>query len=97
MKNLWADVGDGLEIFRATVADISRIGMCLSSLPTRFNGDAKQVKILVTGKDGRISMDVGLKWCADGGTKKSIGVEIQNAPWRWKEYVMDFEATHANL
>ncbi len=97
MNSLWADVVNGLESFRAVVADVSQTGVCFSSLPTRFDDDAKQVKILVAGKDGRFSLNVGLKWCAYSGTKKSVGVEIQNTPVRWKDYVMDLEAAHANL
>ncbi|MBU1568801.1 MAG: PilZ domain-containing protein [Proteobacteria bacterium] len=93
MKNLWVDVGDGVEVFRGIVSDVSRSGIGIAGLPERLNVETKKMKIIISGKTGLISMNVGSKWCADGGAKKSVGVEIDYAPGRWTEFVMGFEGT----
>jgi len=76
MKNLWVDVGDGVEVFRGIVSDVSLLGLGISGLPKRLNVETKTMKIIISGKEGNISMNVGSKWCADSGARKSVGVEI---------------------
>lgn len=91
MKNLWADLGDGSRVFRGLVSDISRSGLCISALPRLFSEKAGNLTIVVSGKDGRITMDLGLRWHAEGGKGTSLGCEIFRAPARWTEFVRDFE------
>jgi hypothetical protein len=89
--NLSVDVSDGVGFFPGVVADVSRIGIGMSDLPKRLDGDVKRMTIVVSVPGEHFKMNVRPRWSTKDGVRKSVGVEIMTAPYGWTEFVMNFE------
>ena len=90
--NLSVDVSDGVGFFPGVVSDVSRIGIGMSDLPKRLDGDVKRMTIVVSVPGEHFKMNVRPRWSTKDGVRKSVGVEIMSAPYGWTEFVMNFEA-----
>ncbi len=91
IRNLSVDIHDGNEFFQGTVSDISRHGMCMTELPERFDADTEVMTVVIAGKEDYFRMFVRPKWCRQQEENKTVGTEIINISWSWKEFVMKRE------
>jgi len=88
---LSVDVSDGVGFFPGVVSDVSRVGIGISDLPKRLDGDVKKMTIVVSVPGEHFKMNVRPRWSTKNGVRKSVGVEIMSAPCGWTEFVMNFE------
>lgn len=92
LEGLSIDVSDGVGFCSGAAVDISRFGMCLVNLSKRLGKDSELYTVVATTEDGKnFKFKVRPKWAETGMTSKTVGVEIDNAPWKWTEYVMSHE------
>jgi hypothetical protein len=91
IRSLSVDVSDGVGFFPGVVSDVSRVGLGMSDLSKRLNGDVKKMTIVVSARGEHFKMNVQPKWSTQDGPRKSVGVEIMSAPYGWTEFVMNFE------
>lgn len=91
IPNLLAHVSDGAGVFSGTVTDISRFGLLLDDIPSRFNEKANNLSIVVSAKSRNFKMMAMSKWVDQEDYKKRVGLKIMNAPWDWTEFVMECE------
>lgn len=91
VPGLLVDVSDGIGFFSGTVIDISRFGLLLDDISSRFNDKASNVSIVVSAKGRSFKMMATSKWVDEENHKKRVGIKILNAPWDWTEFVMESE------
>ncbi len=86
------DVSDGIGCCSGEVQDISRFGMCLVDLAKRLGRDTGAYTV-VASKEGRnFKFRVRPRWEKAGRLSKKMGVEINDVPSQWTEYVMSLES-----
>lgn len=91
-SRLSIDISDGIGVSSGGAVDISRYGMCLVNLSKRLRKDSNNYTVVVTTDDGRIfKFKVRPKWEETGLSSRSLGVEIENVPGKWIEYVRSLE------
>ncbi len=91
IKNLFAEVNDGIGFSEGTVSNISRYGLCITDLPRFIHTDAKTMMLLIPMKEHYFRLFVKPKWFISENGTMTIGSEIMNTPWRWKDYVRNHE------
>ena len=91
IESLSIDVADGIGFYRGMVSDVSRLGICMTDLPKRLNGDVKIMTIVISDKEKHFKMQVRPRWYTHGGIRISVGAEIINAPCDWTQFVEDLE------
>ena len=87
IEGLLVDIADGYGFFQGVVADVSRSGMCMTDLSEGLNGDVAEMTVIVSGQDTSFKMNVKPRWYTDGGLRKTIGVEVVDAPMGWADFV----------
>jgi hypothetical protein len=97
MSGLQADISDGKGFFTGMVTDISRFGMSLNDVPARLNPEANILSVIVEGPGAHFKLLVKQKWETSSGHYKVIGGEIENSPWNWTEFVMQYEPDENDL
>lgn len=90
-KSLPADINDGDTFFQGKVANLSRNGLCLTDLPKQLKEAPETLMVILQIKNDYLRMFIRPKWFSYDGMIKTIGAEIVNIPWRWKEFVMKHE------
>jgi len=91
-KTLSIDISDGIGVSSGGAVDISRFGMCLINLSKRISRDSNLYTVVASTNDGRVfKFKVRPKWEETGLSSKTLGVEIENPPSRWIEYVKSLE------
>ena len=91
-KTLSIDISDGIGVSSGSAVDISRFGMCLVNLSKRISRDSDNYTVVATTNDGKIfKFKVRPKWEQSGLSSKTLGVEIENPPGKWTEYVKTLE------
>ncbi len=91
-NQLSIDISDGIGFSSAEAVDISRFGMRLTNLSNRLKSDSNKYTIVATTNDGNIfKLKVKSKWEETGLSSRTLGVEIENVPSKWFEYVKSLE------
>jgi hypothetical protein len=91
-KTLSIDISDGIGFSSGGAVDISRFGMCLVNLSKRISRDSDNYTVVATTNDGKIfKFKVRPRWEQSGLSSKTLGVEIENPPSKWVEYVKSLE------
>ncbi|MBM9529234.1 PilZ domain-containing protein [Desulfoprunum benzoelyticum] len=96
INTLWADVSDGKRFYSGMVTDLSRFGLRLTDLPLKCD-TSQRLSIVVSGQGKNFKMLARPCWTKNGGTGKSVGVEIMNASWGWTEFVISHEPSPADV
>jgi hypothetical protein len=91
VRNLSVDINDGDDFFQGVISNLSRNGMCMTDLSNQLKEDVGTMMIIIQVRDDYLRMFVKPKWFSRGEAIKTIGAEIVNIPWRWKEFVMKHE------
>ncbi len=91
MGDLSVDISDGIGFYPGIVTDVSRFGIGLRDLPKKLDTDGTRLVLVVSGRDSHFKMPVRPRWVSKEGLRRSVGVEISNAPWGWTEFVMEYE------
>lgn len=73
------------------IADASRNGICMVNLPRKMNSNARQIKVVIIGRDQKFKMQVNPRWTKVKGCGKTLGTEIQDPPLGWAEFTMNLE------
>lgn len=89
--DLIVDISDGNGFYSGYVSNVSRFGLCLEDIPKRLNQDVRRLSIVVTGNRQSFKMSTKARWIEESVAKKSLGLEILNAPWKWTEFIIDRE------
>ena len=86
------DISDGVGVSSGGAVDISRFGMCLVNLSKRLRKDSDNYTVVATTNDGKVfKFKVRPKWEETGMSSRTLGVEIENVPSKWTEYVKSLE------
>ncbi len=92
VHNMRIDISDGLGCSTGTVRDISRNGMRLDNLATRF-GRKISTYILVTSiQEKNFKFRVYPRWEESSISTKTMGVEIAEVPRQWLDYIATLES-----
>lgn len=91
LTGMVADISDGKGFFSGAVHDISRFGLALENLPERINSRVAYLSVIIDGQGGHFKLKIRPLWETEAGSQKSIGGQIENAPFAWTEFVMGFE------
>ena len=91
IKNLSVELNDGVGFSQGTVMNISRYGLCITDLPKLIHATAKTMMLIVSMKDDYFRLFVKPKWYVAEGWNMTMGSEIINIPWRWKDFVRKHE------
>lgn len=92
INDLQVDISDGIGFFSGDASDISRFGLGLINMAKKLGQDADKYTIVISGHGKSFKLKAHPKWeTADGLTKK-IGLEIDNVPWEWTQFVDKFDA-----
>ncbi len=91
ISNLQIDVSDGWGFFSGSLSDLSRFGLCMRDLPKKINQNAHRYSIVISGDGKNFKLLARPRWNEDEQRRKTIGVEIINAPWGWTEFVISKE------
>jgi hypothetical protein len=86
------DVSDGIGCCTGDVRDVSRAGICLVDVAKRFGKNIDAYTVVASSGEKYFKFRVRPRWETVGRLSKKVGVEIDNAPWQWTEYVMSLEA-----
>ncbi len=97
LADMVADISDGRGFFTGTVHDISRFGMALDHISTKMNSQAKQLIVIVDGQGGHFKLKITPKWETVTGHQKTVGGQIEQSPFAWTEFVMDFEPDNNDI
>ncbi len=91
-SQLSIDISDGIGVSSGGAVDISRFGMRLVNLSKRLRRDSDNYTVVATTKDGKtFKFKVKPKWEETGLSSRTLGVEIENVPSKWTEYVKTLE------
>lgn len=82
-----ADISDGKRFFSGSVANISRLGLCLEDIPSRLDTSAKKISVVITDGKKTFKMTTRSCWSWQKQIHLVIGMEILKVPWGWTEYV----------
>ena len=86
-----ADVADGNFVYGGIVEDVSRFGVKLNSLPTKFAVEGKLYCIVIsrgsTGVSYKLTVRPRWKRETKSGLFMDIGFKVVDAPWEWTEFV----------
>jgi hypothetical protein len=97
VKNLVANISDGVESFSGTVSNISRLGMLLNDIPQRFKSQGKKMSIIVSSKAKDFKMQVEPKWINGNKSEKKMGLAILDPPLDWTVFAMIFEPVEEDI
>lgn len=86
------DVSDGIRCCSATVADVSRGGLCLAEMGNRFGKKFDRFTVVAVSGEQHFKFRVTPRWVRIGPWHKTIGVEIEQAPCQWTSFVQSLEA-----
>lgn len=92
VRNMQIDVSDGIGCCSGTVLDVSRVGLCLNNLAKRFGKNMDAFTVVAWHEQMHFKFRVRLRWERVNGMNKRVGVEIQDPPGRWTEYVQTMES-----
>jgi hypothetical protein len=91
IDDMTIDVSDGIGFCTGEVRDISRLGMCLVNLARRLGKNTDAYTVVASREGKHFKFRVRPKWVVNGPYDKKVGVEIDNVPAQWTEYVIALE------
>ncbi len=91
VQNLIANLSDGVELFSATVSNISRLGILLNDIPQRLKSQGEKLSIIVSAKGRNFKMQVEQKWVSGNKSERKMGVAILDPPLGWTVFAMIYE------
>ena len=91
INSLVADISDGKGFYNGTIDNISRLGLSVSDLSSKLDGQAEILTAIVNGQGENFKMFLKPKWEVVNGIKKSVGLEIESCSWGWTEFVIKHE------
>lgn len=92
VRNMQIDVSDGIGCCSGNVRNISRVGLCLTDLAKRFGKKFDALTVVASSESHYFKFRVRPKWEQAGSSNKRVGVEIQDPPRQWTEYVQSLES-----
>lgn len=97
MSGLQADISDGKGFYTGQVTDISRNGLSLIDVPARLDPKAHILSVIVEGPGAHFKLLMKQRWESSSGHYKAIGGEIEDSPWNWMQFVMQYESDEDDL
>ncbi len=91
VEGMHIDVSDGIGSCSGNVCDVSRVGLCLLDVAKRFGKNMDAYTAVASSGGKYFKFRVLPRWETASRLSKKIGVEIDEAPWQWTEYVMSLE------
>ena len=91
INGMTIDVSDGIRCCAATVADVSQGGLCLSEMGRKFGKKFDRLTVVAVSGEQHFKFRVKPRWEMVGPWHKTIGVEIEQAPWQWTSFVQSLE------
>lgn len=88
-REQFAHISDNKNFFRGTVQNVSRFGLCLKDLPADIDDTIRTWSVLVNHQGTTYKLSAVPKWSTLDGQKKSVGVEILDAPLEWTDFLID--------
>ena len=85
------DISDGMGFCSGAVSDISRLGLCLVNLAKRLGKHADAYTVVASREGQNFKFRVKPRWEMVGRLDKKVGVEIDNVPHQWTEYIIALE------
>lgn len=93
ISGMYFDVSDGFGCCSGVVHDISQFGLCLAQLAKRLGKNTDTYMVVASQGDKYFKFRVRPRWERIGRLNKKVGVEIDEVPHQWTEYVLLLERT----
>ncbi len=91
VNSLQVDISDGKGFYNGTIENISRLGLSVSGLPTKLNGQSEILTAIINGDGENFKMFLKPRWEEVDDETKVVGLEIESCSWGWTDFVMKFE------
>jgi len=97
VKNIVANLSNGVDFFSGTVNDVSRAGMSLADVPKELYDWGKELSITVSAKGRDYKMLVVPKWLSKNYSETRMGLVILDAPLDWTIFILNYEPTDEDI
>lgn len=96
---LMAVISDGKSKHIAIVEEISKNGLRLTQIPTKFDDSAGDCKAVVQSPSGDQQVSLHPCWVksTNKGMYKTVGFQIENPPSGWKDFIKELEKETGNF
>ena len=89
--NMQSTLADGRYFFDGTVANISRSGLKVTGIPSKFDDQAKVCTTIVSGRGKNFKLKVKPSWSKENGMYKDVGFKILSSPVDWLLLLNDLD------
>ncbi|MBM9538038.1 hypothetical protein [Desulfobulbus alkaliphilus] len=91
IQGMQYDVSDGIGCCSGAVRDVSQAGLCLTRIPKRLGTRTTTYTVVASQGEKYFKFKVKPRWEKIGRLSKNIGVEIDEVPRQWTEYILSLE------
>jgi hypothetical protein len=71
--------------------------MTLDDISPKMNSQAQQLTVVVDGQGKHFKLKIAPRWESVAGGHKIVGCQIEQSPFTWTEFVMDFEPEDGDI
>ena len=89
-QGLSVEISDGVGFYSGRVGEVSQSGILMVDLPSRLDGEASWLIVVITGQDASYRMFIKPRWSVLEGTCRSVGGMIVDPSWEWADFVKGF-------
>ena len=91
MQGVHVDISDDIGFCSAKIANISRSGICLFEASRKLRVKDDNFLIVISIQGCRFKTHVQRRWSSEKRWDASLGVELKNIPWGWRNLVSTLE------
>lgn len=85
------DISDGIGCCSGVVHNVSQFGLCLTQIAKRLGTKTTTYTVVASQGEKYFKFRVRPRWEKIGRVSKNVGVEIDEVPRQWIEYVVSLE------
>jgi len=97
VKNIAADISDGIGFFSANVSNISEVGMLIEDVPSRINHHAKNLSVVVSANGKNFKFLAHPRWVEKSRSTKILGLKIQDPERGWHIFVSKLKPENVDV
>lgn len=91
MQEMEVNISDNRGFCSASVAHISRSGICLFEMSRKLRVKNDNFLIIISVQGVRFKTHALSRWGKEQRLDTELGVELKNIPWDWTEFVSNLE------
>jgi hypothetical protein len=91
MREMEVNISDDIGFCSASVANISRSGICLFEMSRKLRVKNDNFLIIISVQGVRFKTHAQSRWEIEQRLDTILGVELKNIPWDWTDFVSNLE------